>query len=203
MKFEDYPESLKKLRIEIGVKLFHVRDNNVLIMEDNPYKEIRFDRKLALDLCPDEDYIDDDLSTTPAIFARYGLLHALVIKMLAKVDYELDLVRGKVGLEMRKRAFKNPDIPPNKITQDLIDAMVMDAPSVIVLSDMKDELKYAAQRLRVIMEAVQMKQNSVIELGRKRNKEMGLYGHDVVKGEGPQRERQDMEAIKAYRAARE
>ncbi len=203
MRFEDYPESLKKLRLEIGIKLFHVCDNNLFIMEENPYKEIRFDRKLALDLCPDEDYIDDDLSTAPALYARYGMLHALTIRMLSKVEYELDLVKGKVGLEMRKRALKNPDIPPNKITQDLIASMVMDHPSVIVLTDMKDELEYASQRLRVVMVALQMKQNSVIELARKRNKEMGLYGHDAVKGEGPRRERQDEESIKAYRAARE
>lgn len=176
-------ESIPELKIKIYQSLFSPdSDNSETIDKKNAkiLKEFEFSRSVLNDLRPDENFIDDDLLTNPAIYFYYGVKLSFAKRYLAACMQEYDRVRGRVYQKKAREIYRNPDLEAKLKSVTFINAEVDNVQSVILLRKICDDAQMAVDLIEIGLKAMEHKHYSCQSISKKKSAEAGLIGSSHV-----------------------
>lgn len=162
------------LKIEMSIDIFGI-DMDLLHSEDFDFDDLKHKKKSRTfkisrnvyeDVRLDSEDVNYELQTIASIYAYYSAKNAECRFCLMNLEDHISYVRAIAKTGAQKSLFRDPDIPNNKITDAMVNAVVDQYAIINDLNELRSQLKYVSDRLYGILKSLEIKSNAIMEMAR-------------------------------------
>jgi hypothetical protein len=167
-------KALDDMKIEIEIQIFEAKyEDGEIKLKPSKWRTLLFQRRVIADMTPNINYIQDDLQTNAAVYARYAMVLAAIDRYIAKAKMEYEKLKSRVKIKIREE-WSSPNI--KEPTVDMVESLALCDKKVGILYDVWKDLEESKTVIYESCRALRMKHDSCLEISRMRRGEASIVG---------------------------